>query len=70
MMSIAVAALLEEGMADPSDHLFLAVTDQLATRIVSRAPFTAAELTSLTATVDELGFKVVARPHAPAASRV
>jgi hypothetical protein len=70
MMSVAVAALLKEGIADPSDHLFLAATDQLATLIVSRAPFTASELASLTGTVDKLKFKVVARPNAPAASRV
>ena len=70
MMSVAIAALLDEGIADPRDHLFLAATDNLATLIVSRAPFTAAELASLTATIDKLGFTVVARPQTPAASTV
>src|SRR5262249_17473659 len=70
MMSVAVAALLEEGIADPSDHLFLASTDPLATLTISRALFTAAELASLTAIVDKLGLKVVACPHAPAGSQV
>jgi spermidine synthase len=31
MMSVAVAALLDEGVSEPSDHLFLASTDNLAT---------------------------------------
>jgi len=70
MMSVAVAALLDDGIADPHDHLFLAATDRLATLIVSRAPFTAAELASLTASIDKLRFTVAARPQAPAASRV
>jgi hypothetical protein len=70
MMSVAVAALLDEGIAEPRDHLFLAAADRLATLIVSRAPFTAAELASLTATINKLGFTVAARPQAPAASRV
>jgi hypothetical protein len=69
MMSVAVAAILSEGIADPRDHLFLAATGNLATLIVSRAPFTAAELASLTTTTDKLKFTVVARPQAPTTSR-
>jgi hypothetical protein len=69
MMCVAVAALLDEGISEPSDHLFLASTDNLATLIVSHAPFTAAELASLTATTEKRKFTVVARPQAPAASR-
>ena len=69
MISVAVAALLDEGIAEPRDHLFLASTDNLATLIVSHAPFTAAELASLTATTDKLKFTVVARPQSLAGSR-
>ena len=47
MVSVAVAALLSEGISDPQAHLYLAATDNLATLIVSRAPFGAAELASL-----------------------
>jgi hypothetical protein len=68
MVSIAVAALLSEGISDPQAHLYLAIVDRLATLIVSRAPFSAAELASLTATVDRLGFTAVMRPQAPPAS--
>jgi hypothetical protein len=70
MMSVAVAALLEEGISNPKDHLFLAANGNLATLIVSRAPFPAGELAALTAKVDDLGFKVIAAPRAQAATPV
>jgi hypothetical protein len=69
MVSLAVAAMLEEKIADPRGHLFLAATNNLATLILSRAPLGAAELATLTETVDRLGFSVLARPNAPIASR-
>lgn len=70
MMSVAVATLLDEGIADPREHLFLAAKGSLATLVVSRAPFTAAELAALTATIDDLGFTVAAGPQAPAVSPI
>ena len=70
MMSVAVAALLQEGVANPRDHLFLASNDNLATLVVSHSPFTAAELGKLTAHVSDLGFRVVVAPNAPTASPV
>jgi hypothetical protein len=70
MVSVAVAALLTEGISDPQAHLYLAVTGRLATLIVSHAPFGAAELSTLTATVDRLGFTAVIRPQASPASPV
>jgi len=70
MMSVAVAALSGEGIGHPSDHLFLASTGRLATLIVSRAPFTSKELSNLIATVQTLGFNIIARPHAQSASKV
>jgi hypothetical protein len=70
MVSLAVAALRSEGISDPQAHLYLAVTDKLATLIVSRAPFSTADLTTLTATVDTLQFTAVMRPERPPASSV
>ena len=70
MISVAVAALLSEGVSDPQAHLYLAATDNLATLIVSRTPFEAAELKTLTATVDRLRFTTVMRPQAPPAPQV
>jgi hypothetical protein len=65
MVSLAVAALRTEGISDPQAHLYLAITDKLATLIVSRAPFTIADLTTLTATVDALQFTAAMRPGRP-----
>jgi len=65
MMSLAVATLFDEGVANPRDHLVLVTTHSIATLIVSRAPFTADELTTLTATTSRLGFAVAVNPHAP-----
>src|SRR5262245_23157891 len=70
MVSVAVAALRGEGIGDPQAHLYLAVTDNLATLIVSRAPFTTAELTTLTTTVDALQFSTIMQPGRPPASPV
>jgi len=62
MVSLAVAALRSERISDPQTHLYLAVADKLATLIVSRAPFSAADVTTLTTTVDSLQFTAVMRP--------
>ena len=73
MMSLAVAALLGEGIANPREHLFLAATEHgipLATLIVSRAPFGTEELETLTATAARLGFSVVLSPQSPFAPSI
>jgi hypothetical protein len=70
MMSLAVAALLSERVANPREHLFLAATGNLATLIVSHAPFTEAELTMLTAQATHLGFSVVVSPQSAVASPI
>ena len=70
MVSVAVAALRGEWISDLQAHLYLAVTDKLATLIVSRAPFSTADLTTLTATVDSLRFTPIMRPGTPPTSSV
>jgi hypothetical protein len=70
MLSVAVAALLEEGVSDPRDHLFMAVSNRLATLLVSRAPLTSAELASLQGRADKLGFTVAIKPGAAVSSPV
>jgi hypothetical protein len=64
VMSLAVATLLAEGVAVPRNHLFLAARESLSTLIVSRAPFSAAELATLTATAARLKFSVIVSPLA------
>ena len=70
MVSVAVAALRSESIGDPQAHLYIAVTDNLATLIVSRAPFSTADLATLTATVDSLRFTAIMHPGTPPASSV
>src|SRR5262249_44979530 len=70
MISLGVATLFAEGVANPREHLFLAATDHLATLIVSRAPLSADELATLTETAARLGFSVLVSPQSLAASPV
>src|SRR5262249_54930748 len=57
-------------ISNPKDHLFLASVDNLATLIVSRAPFSPAEIARLKASAATLGFEVVAEPGSLARSQV
>jgi hypothetical protein len=59
MVSLAVATLIEEGVTNPRDHVFVAATGNLATLILSKAPLSAEDISTLTSTVDGLGFKVL-----------
>src|SRR2546430_17216573 len=47
MLSLAVAALLEMGISEPRQHIFLATQASVATLIVSRAPFSPGDLKAL-----------------------
>lgn len=56
MVSLAVAALFESGATNPEDHIFLAATGHIATLVVSRSGFSAAELRSLKDATQRLQF--------------
>ena len=60
--SLAVAALLSLGVKNPSDHVFLASVNNLATLIISRQPFAAADIRVLSDAAARLKFNVLARP--------
>ena len=62
LISLAAAALREQGIERPEAHLFLAGSDRLATLIVAKSPFTSEELTQLRATTVALKFKVLLSP--------
>lgn len=70
LVSLAVAALLEEGAENPNQHLFLATADSIANLIVSRNPLTPQAIETLEKTARKLGFKIVISPRHPAASPV
>jgi predicted membrane-bound spermidine synthase len=70
VVSLAVAALMELGVDRPSDHIFIAGIDNLATAIVSRAPFARSDLQTLQEASDKLRFTVIASPGRPATDPV
>ena len=62
LVSLAAAALREERIDHPRDHLFLARSEHLATLIVAKSPLTADELAQLRARAASLQFDVVLSP--------
>ena len=60
--SLAVASLISLGVERPRDHIFLAATGNLATLVISRAPFTADDLKALTDAAQRLRFEILASP--------
>ncbi|MGG5818555.1 hypothetical protein [Falsiroseomonas sp. HW251] len=62
LLSLAMAALRDRGVAQPASHVYMAGSSNLATLIVSNAPFTGQELAVLDRRVQELGFTVLLSP--------
>ena len=65
-----MATLMDEHISNPRDHIFLAAVDNLATLIVARAPFTPAELATLTETANKLQFTIFVSPQSPIRSPI
>jgi len=70
MLSLAMETLMDEHIANPRDHIFLAAVDNLATLIIARAPFTPAELAILTDTAHRLRFTILVSPQSPIKSPI
>jgi hypothetical protein len=70
IVSLAVAALLRLGEREPSRHLFLASSGNIATLIVSRSPFRAEDLTLLHQVADTMKYQVMLSPDGAPASPV
>jgi hypothetical protein len=68
--SLAVGALFALGVENPRDHIFLASVGRLATLIVSRQPFAAADLRMLHDAAGRLRFEVLASPDRAATEPV
>ena len=68
MVALGGRALMDIGVADPRAHLALVANQRLATLVLARAPFTAAELAELHGLADRMKFAVVLAPDAPPAS--
>ena len=70
MMSLAVAALLESGVPDPSRHLFLASCGTISTLVLTRAPLGAGDLETLHRAVRDRQYEVVLSPDETPASEL
>ncbi len=62
MIGLATAALLDAGVKDPREHIYVATTGNVATLVLSKSPFTAAQLDILNNTVRQYGFTVLMAP--------
>ena len=62
LISLAANALRDHGIDDVQAHLFLAVSDRLATLIVSNAPLAGEDIAKLRMQTESLGFDVVLSP--------
>ncbi len=70
MVSLAVAALLELGVDNPANHIYLAATGKVATLVVSRSGFSAGALAQLGTATERLQFDRLLAPGAAPASEV
>lgn len=62
LVSLAVASLLDRGVAAPQGHIALIAAGNVATILVSPAAFSAADLNALHEVVDRLRFTLLAAP--------
>jgi hypothetical protein len=65
MIGLATAVLLDLGITDARQHLFVARTENIATLVLSKSPFTEEQLHVLKSTVQDLGFDVLLAPGQP-----
>jgi hypothetical protein len=62
IISLATATLLESGVTDPRQHLFVAAAGHIATLILSPSPFAANDLKALQNATRDLGYQVILSP--------
>ncbi len=70
MVSLAVRALLDLGVRDPSRQLYLVSARNLATLVVARAPLSQSETDQLSRTAEQLHFRILLAPDRPSESPV
>ncbi|MGH8529175.1 MAG: hypothetical protein ACRETN_04930 [Nevskiales bacterium] len=70
MIGLATAAVLDAGAVDARPHLFVARARYIATLVLSKQPFTAAEVRTLRKEVERRGFEVLLAPDQPPASEL
>jgi hypothetical protein len=65
MIGLATAVLLDSGVKDVQQHLFVANAEKIATLVLSKQPFTPEQLKILHDTVQQYGFHVLLAPDTP-----
>jgi hypothetical protein len=68
LLSLACAALFEQGVAQPAAHLMLGAHGNLATLLVSDRPFSQEDVARLRRHCAEMGFELLVAPGLPAPS--
>ncbi|HVZ74005.1 MAG TPA: hypothetical protein VHJ20_16610 [Polyangia bacterium] len=67
LAALAMAALLDHGAREPAKHFAIVTSGPIATLVASPAPLTPADLATLHARADALGFHVLLAPDVPPA---
>ncbi len=70
VVSLAVAALQDQGVQEPTKHIALISAGNIGTLIVKRQPFTPEDANKLLQASKELGFGVILLPGQPPAERL
>jgi spermidine synthase len=70
MVSVAVASLFGTGAPDPRKHIFLAVSQNVATLLVSRQPFPETAITQLEQVAADLKYSILINPRTDSSSPV
>jgi hypothetical protein len=66
LLSLAVASLIDLGVARPADHLVLASAGNVATLLLSPSPFSSADRDAISAAAARYGFGILVAPWQPA----
>jgi len=70
MVALAVAVMIDRGVANPRQHVFVARANRIATLVLSKRPFTPERLKLLRDDTEGLGFKVLVAPDMEPESEV
>jgi len=70
MVALAMAVMMDRGVTDPRQHIFVARAESIATLVLSRSPFTPEQVTLLRNDTERLGFKILVAPDREPESEV
>ncbi|MBL4890203.1 MAG: hypothetical protein JKX97_09315, partial [Candidatus Lindowbacteria bacterium] len=70
MITLAMAVMIDQGVENPRQHIFVARARDIATLVLSKSPFSPSRLKVLTDNTERLGFKVLIAPDVEPPSEV